>query len=188
MKPDFEQWKDIPCYEGLYQASNLGRVKALKKVRTFGRYTKNERVYPEKIMCQRKLPKREYLYLTFCKDGKPRSFTVHRIIATLFCENPFNLPVVNYLDCDPQNNRADNLEWTTLSGNSKHACDNGRFPSLFGMDGIKNPSAKPVIDSATGKIYSTVSEASKALNVSVRSLYYQLSGQEKKKTTLNFIS
>ncbi|MGC8718421.1 MAG: NUMOD4 domain-containing protein [Thermodesulforhabdaceae bacterium] len=48
-----EIWKDIPGYEGRYQASNLGRIKSLKrKVRSVNHYTGKEffRVVPERIL------------------------------------------------------------------------------------------------------------------------------------------
>ena len=45
-----EIWKDIPEFENLYQVSNLGRVKALKKTRRNGRLGSTIRVYEEKIL------------------------------------------------------------------------------------------------------------------------------------------
>jgi len=54
-------------------------------------------------------------------------FFVHRLVAQAFIENPQNLPVVNHLDFDYTNNRADNLEWTTLKGNVQYSLARGRF-------------------------------------------------------------
>ena len=41
-----EEWKDIPEYEGLYQASNLGRVKSLKKP-----YGLKEKILKQQLVC-----------------------------------------------------------------------------------------------------------------------------------------
>lgn len=45
----------------------------------------------------------------------------HRIIATIFIPNPYNLPEVNHIDGNKENNRADNLEWVTKKENQQHA-------------------------------------------------------------------
>lgn len=52
----------------------------------------------------------------------------HRIIATVFIPNPENLPEVNHLDANKENNREDNLEWTTPKGNMEHVSENGLNP------------------------------------------------------------
>ena len=54
-------------------------------------------------------------------DGKKRTdFSIHRLVATLFLENPNNYPEVNHIDFDKTNNKVENLEWTTRSDNMKH--------------------------------------------------------------------
>ena len=56
-----------------------------------------------------------------CIDGKERQFRVHRLVASLFCENddPVHKKVVNHIDMDKTNNKAVNLEWCTQSYNVK---------------------------------------------------------------------
>lgn len=66
-----------------------------------------------------------YLIATLSKEGKTRKFRIHRLVAEAFIENPEDCPVVNHKDGDKQNNHKDNLEWTTVSGNTKHAFDTG---------------------------------------------------------------
>jgi hypothetical protein len=98
---DDEIWKDIEGYEGLYQASNFGRIKNLHKIRFVG-LTKYQRIYPEQIMKQKKLLKgKRYFYINLCKNGVQKLFSVHRIIAKTFIPNPNSLPQVNHKDCDP---------------------------------------------------------------------------------------
>lgn len=84
---------------------------------------------------------RGYKYIVFCSSGnKMKTMTVHRIIASTFIENPNNFPVVNHLDGNKLNNSVENLEWTTLSGNSRHAID-----VLGKRVGVNNSKAVKVI-------------------------------------------
>ena len=92
-----EEWKDIEEYEGLYQVSNLGRVKSL--------YWNNER-----IMKTAK-DKDGYLLVNLYKNKKGKSYLVHRLVAMAFIPNPNNLPEVNHKDEDKTNNNVDNMEW-----------------------------------------------------------------------------
>ena len=94
-----EIWKDIKNYEGLYQISNLGRVKSL----WYGR---------EKILIPVKL-KNGYLRVILCKNGILKTYYVHRLVAEAFLDNPNNLPQVNHKDENKQNNNVENLEWCT---------------------------------------------------------------------------
>lgn len=107
-----EIWKDIPGYEGLYQVSNLGRIKSMK------RYTKIPnaiRIEKEKIL---KLGKRNgYYVINLCKKNKRKSYQVHRLVAQAFIQNPKNKPYINHIDYDPTNNKVKNLEWCTQKEN-----------------------------------------------------------------------
>ncbi|HFK8175729.1 TPA: NUMOD3 domain-containing DNA-binding protein [Clostridium perfringens] len=113
-----EVWKDIKGYEGMYQISNLGRVKALERIDSRGLRRK------EKILKYNNT-KNGYLEAVLCKNGKTKHITVHRLVAIHFIENINNLPIVNHIDGNKQNNKVDNLEWCTYSYNVKHAFRTG---------------------------------------------------------------
>lgn len=117
-----EEWKDIKNYEGLYQISNLGRVKSL--VGWNGkRYISRERVLePTKRNDKRTTYQRAIVSLT--KDGKKKDYRVHRLVAEAFIPNPQNKPQVNHIDGNPLNNNVSNLEWVTDKENKLHAIDN----------------------------------------------------------------
>lgn len=107
-----EVWKDIKGYEGLYQVSNMGRVKSLGRVDG-----SNHRLY-EKIL---KLKKRNnYLGIDLHKNGELRTYSVHRLVAQAFIPNPNNLPQVNHIDENKINNQIDNLEWCTVLYNNTY--------------------------------------------------------------------
>lgn len=111
-----EEWRDIIGYEGLYQVSNLGRIKSLyKKV-----ICKNGfRSCKEKILKNNSYG--DYNRIQIGKKSK--HFLVHRLVAKAFIPNPENKPCVNHINGIKTDNRKENLEWSTYSENTIHAYD-----------------------------------------------------------------
>lgn len=103
-----EIWKDIEGYEGLYQISNMGRIKSL------GNGSSNNS--KEKILKSSK-DRGGYLRVDLYKNGKGKALTIHRLVAIAFLPNPDNLPEINHKDENPQNNCVSNLEWCNRSYN-----------------------------------------------------------------------
>lgn len=95
-----EIWKDIEGYEGLYQVSNMGRVRGLRR----------------NIILKNRIA-RGYERVILSIGDKPKCFTVHRLVAMAFIPNPDNLPQVNHKDENKTNNYVDNLEWCTREYN-----------------------------------------------------------------------
>lgn len=115
-----EVWKDVKGYENLYEVSNLGRVKSKDRFTTGNRNRKLKGKIL--IQCKNNLG---YCIVYLCKDGKPKTTRVHRIVAGAFIENPTNKPYINHKDGNPQNNNVDNLEWCTQKENIHHAFKTG---------------------------------------------------------------
>lgn len=113
-----EVWKDVVGYEGLYQVSNLGRVKSLAKIDRLGR------CYPERLKAQVNNGT-GYLVVNLKHNGKQQMRSVHRLVAEHFISNELELPEVNHIDGNKFNNVVDNLEWCTHSENMQHAVDTG---------------------------------------------------------------
>lgn len=108
-----EIWKDIEGYEGCYQVSNLGRVKSLERINSYG-----ERVH-EKIKAFGDNG-HGYLIVNLYKDNKVKMSYIHRLVANAFIPNPYNLPQINHKDEDKSNNDVQNLEWCTQKYNSNY--------------------------------------------------------------------
>lgn len=116
-----EIWKDIPEYEGLYQVSNLGRIKSLPRYKT---------LYSKKVFikgCIRKFgrDKDGYYIIPLNKNGIKKMYRVHRIVAEVFIPNIHNKPVIDHIDCDITNNNVNNLRWVTVKENNNYIIENG---------------------------------------------------------------
>jgi hypothetical protein len=118
-----EIWKAIEGYEGLYEVSNLGRVRSFDRLieRPHPRNTSMTMTYRKKgRILKMKINPSGYLYVDLWKDKKPHTVVVHRLVATAFIPNLENLPEVNHIDEDKTNPVVTNLEWVTHSGNMRH--------------------------------------------------------------------
>ena len=119
-----EIWKDIKKYEGIYQVSNLGRIKSLeRKVR----HREGFKLVKAKFLslCY---DKDKYLVIGLWKNGIRINYKVHRLVASEFILNDKNKPSINHKDCNKNNNLVDNLEWVTPKENKIHAKFMGLLP------------------------------------------------------------
>jgi hypothetical protein len=116
-----EIFKDIKGYEGLYQISNLGRVKSFnKKIKHMSGY----RLIKEKFI-KPHLGKNGYYAIDLKNNTKREKYTIHRLIAIHFILNLENKPQVNHINGIKTDNSIENLEWVTNLENAKHAYKTG---------------------------------------------------------------
>lgn len=109
-----EEWRDIVGYEGLYQVSNMGRVRSLERLDTKGRKVKR------KI---RKLTMSNTGYLCvslYDKRGIGSLFCVHLLVLTAFVSNVENKPCVDHINTIRTDNRVENLRWATYKENNSN--------------------------------------------------------------------
>lgn len=134
-----EIWKEVKGYEGLYEVSNLGRVKSLSRLqkhRTGTTFMKNERIVKiTPAIPQKKSTFSCYHQVRLEKDDHQVQRFVHRLIASAFIDNPLHKPEVNHKNGIKTDNRIENLEWVTRSENVKHSFAIG----LQSNKGVKHP-------------------------------------------------
>lgn len=106
---DGEPWEN-------YQVSNLGRVMNLN-YRGTGK-AKLAKLYKRKD---------GYLEVCLSKNKETKTCLVHRLVAETFLPNPENLPQVNHIDENKENNRVNNLEWKSPKDNCNHGTRNERI-------------------------------------------------------------
>jgi hypothetical protein len=111
-----EIWKDIEGFEGLYQVSNLGRVKSLERKATFGR---SWLIVKEKILKNKGKEGHYHCVNLYNNIVKNYRRDVHRLVAIAFIPNPNNYPLVMHKDDNKHNNSVDNLIWGTHKMNTQ---------------------------------------------------------------------
>jgi len=114
-----EEWRDISGYEGLYQVSNLSRVKSLDRTLDISNPPR-KRFFKGKILSPIK-SKIGYLVVSLTDDDKKRKIHyIHRLTAIAFIPNSNGVDTINHIDSDKTNNSLDNLEWCTQRENMSH--------------------------------------------------------------------
>lgn len=153
-----ETWQPILGFEDRYAVSNLGRIKSLPFMQRYLLRNGEEayRKTSERIVKARPINS-GYLVVKLCRDNASMGKLVHRLVAIAFVDGYDVGREVNHKDGNKLNNEADNLEWTTRSGNLRHAVAAGL-----------NKQAVP----AAG--YPSIAQAAKGLRKAHRTIRKQL--------------
>lgn len=152
-----EEWKDIQNYEGLYQVSNLGRVKSFRQ--------------STKLRCKSEyilkpfIANNGYSQVTLYNNTKKHKFLVHRLVACAFIPNPDNLPQINHKDEDRTNNVVENLEWCTAEYNNAYGT-----AKLRAIDTVSKPIEQVTFDGKVIAVYRSTRIASEILNINTGTL------------------
>ena len=134
-----ETWKNIKGYEGLYQVSNMGRVKSLK-------------LNKERIL-KPGMDRGGYLLVWLHAGGKRKTLKVHRLVCEAFHDNPNNKSDVNHINEDKTDNRACNLEWCTRRENVNHGTRNERSAKA-----LSKPICQYTLDEKIVKTWASLTE------------------------------
>lgn len=121
MKNNYITWKDVVGYEGSYEVSNNGLVRTKEGKTTYTKHHGN-RVWKQRELKQKFSNKDKYYRVDLWKDGKPRTFLVHRLVAEAFIPKVEGKDYVNHID--GKINDVSNLEWCNHDENNNHAFDN----------------------------------------------------------------
>lgn len=177
-----EIWKDIPGYEGVYQVSNMGRIKGLPRRRN-GR--SNIPINMKGRMLKPKL-RNGYELVILHKDNVCETKLIHRLVAQAFIPNPENKPTVNHKKGIKNDNRATELEWMTYSENSTHAYRvlmNPPTRGYTGRFGKLHHSSKPIgrfsLEGELIESYEGLSDASRKTGIFISSIHKAVSGRRK---------
>lgn len=131
-----EQWRDVKGYEGIYQVSDMGRVKSVERISAQNHLLRERIRKPE-------TDRDGYQIVNLCKDGKVKLHKVHRLVGEAFLDNEQGFPQINHINGVKDDNRVENLEWISASGNVKHAFDSGlKQPRRIAYYGERNPHCK----------------------------------------------
>lgn len=160
-----EEWKDVIGYEGIYQVSNLGRVRNKDKI-----------LKPSNTG--------KYRHLALCKSGTRKDVTIHRLVAEAFIPNPHNYPCINHIDENKENNVASNLEWCDYRHNLLHSTSAEELSKRAKefMSGETNPNRTQVLCVETGKVYESIKDASEELGIDASQIVKVCKGKANRKT------
>ena len=153
-----EEWRDIKGYEGIYQVSNLGRVRSLD------RYVNTHEKFGGRRLIKGKIKSLPLLVgyptVNLDKNYEHKVAYVHRLVAEAFIPNPENKPEVNHKDANRINNNVENLEWVSHLENMQH-CE---------RLGLRTPNTKAAnkaherkVIRSDGVIFNSVKEAAKSI-------------------------
>lgn len=177
-----EIWRDVKGYEGLYKVSNLGRVSSCE--RSFN--ILNRWGFSVNITVKEKILKQgcsgRYPRVALSKEGMPKYYSVHRLVAISFIENEKGLPMVNHKNGNREDNCVENLEWCTASENVIHAFDTGLIDKKNcgkHLIGRMPQTTRPTLDLMTGIFYESVKAAETAYNITPNTLRAYLLGRYK---------
>ena len=167
-----ELWKDIPGFEGKYQISSRGRVKSVDRIlphANHGTWHIKERILKPHLNG----PGNSKYWCVHLHSGKGKMtcLRIHRMVAEAFIPNPDNLPQVNHIDGNKNNNAVSNLEWVTELQNTSHAWENGLCINIVKAKQV------PVINLDTGERFASIADAERNFGKSVGAISHVLNGK-----------
>lgn len=131
-----EIWKTIPGTNNKLEVSNYGNVRSLLRGKPYVLKTQRD--------------KKGYHRIRITINRVKMSFKVHRLVAKAFIENPNNLPQVNHIDGNKDNNQVSNLEWISNKDNANHAVKAGLWTNVFAASKQTNDKRKIAIKATDG--------------------------------------
>jgi len=148
-KPN-EHWKEIPGWEGLYEVSDRGRIRSLRR-EVLMPHGKTQ-VWPGKV--RKQCWNGRYWHVSITRQGVRKTLLVHHAVAAAFIGPRPSGRQVNHKDGNRVNNNAANLEYVTAAENTRHAYENGlSLPTAGESHGCAKLSERQVLEiiAARGK-------------------------------------
>lgn len=157
-----EEWRPILEVNGVYEVSNMGRVRR--------KFKKGYKI------CNPYLDKDGYPRLTLCVNDKRIYRNVHRLVAIAFIPNPNNLPQVNHISEVKTDNRVINLEWSSVVDNVNHGTAIQRRAATQGTS---------IVNTKTGERFESIADAARHYGLNRRTLSSWLSGEYKSREEIH---
>lgn len=110
-----EQWKDVVGYEGLYEVSNLGRVRNIKTG----------------LVLKPRIDRWGYYILNLHKNKRQYTHSVHRLVAKAWIISEHYNDQINHINEVKTDNRVDNLEWCTVAYNNAYGTHNQKIHNRY---------------------------------------------------------
>lgn len=182
-----EIWKEIPGFEGYYEASTEGNIRSIDRVINCPWGKRYPAKGKRKSICAFRTG---YLYVNLYKEHKYYKKSVHRLVALTFIPNPDDKPCIDHIDGDRANNKVSNLRWCTRKENANNPITVKRLAEACRSESRNKKlsestrkRAKPVIQlSLSGKPikeWRSAIIASKELNICRTSIYLCIHGKRK---------
>lgn len=163
-----ELWKQVVGYEGVYEVSNLGRIKSLAREWKWGNGAIRKR---GDLIMSPGINSSGYPTVNLIVDGKVSNKVLHRLVAKAFIQNPLQKPEVNHKNGIKTDATLNNLEWCTREENQQHAyaTDLHVRTKEICREGCKKRFSKPVLQmSAQGELikeWLSEADAARALGI-----------------------
>lgn len=171
-----ETWKDIPGYEGYYQASAKGEIRSIDRAVIYECESSVRSMIKRGKLISQTADKSGYLHVGLTLNDVTKLCSVHRLVAQTFIPNPENKPQVNHIDGNTSNNSVENLEWVTRSENMQHAKNTGLWDPKYCGYRSTLATGKPVICiNDNNREFSSISAASR---------YYGMDGDMVKRSAM----
>lgn len=176
-----EEWRDVVGYEGLFEVSNLGRVRGKDRyVDRCSDGVNHHKVFVRGRELKQSLNTNGYLRVVLTVGNKNRYKFVHRLVAEAFVPRNTHGCVVDHINSDRTDNRATNLQWVSQGENLHLGYARGnhgvRFIPEESKERQRNAVSKPVRRS-DGVVFRSVKEAARALGVTNACVSHALNGR-----------
>ena len=171
-----EVWRPVVGCEGLYEVSNLGRVRSVPKVG-----------FSKQLILKQQDERHGYKRMRLTKENRKFCKLVHRMVAEAFIPNPSGKPCVNHINGNKTDNRVENLEWVTYSENYLHAVNHGLIDkgsirkAVEASSRTRRSNCVRVMRS-DGEIFESIAEAARSVGVDRAVLSRAVAHRRGKKT------
>ena len=167
-----EEWRAVKDYEGLYEVSNIGRIKSL-----------NYNGTGKEGLLKQQSNHKGYKTVMLRKDNKGKTFKVHRLVAEAFIPNPENKPQIDHINCIRDDNRVENLRWVTGKENMENPLTKDKRKAIYSEE-----TKKKMSEAKKGKSHPVSEETKKKMSESKKGENHPMYGKHHSEETRHAMS